>query len=193
MRLYNMLTIPHLLEKHVAFFSTLLLLFIVSPTCLLADQQDLARYKLGVGDKIKIIVHGEEDLTLETKLSDSGGFKYPFLGDVQAAGLSLEQLNQVLVSGLKPDYLLQPDINIFIVEYRGFFIHGEIKKPGNYPYQPGLTLEKAIALAGGFTERASKTRIYRLSENDKQVAEQKIDLEVKIQPGDIVNIKQSFF
>lgn len=151
-------------------------------------------YQLGVGDKIKIVVHGEDDLTLETTLSDTGSFTYPFLGEINAAGLSIEQLSRIIIDGLKPDYLINPDINIFVVEYRQFFINGEVNRPGGYPYQPDLTLRKAVALAGGFTDRASKSSVSVIPEASKDKAkEKKIELDGKIEAGDIITVKQRFF
>jgi len=157
-----------------------------------AESQTL--YKLGVGDRIKIVVHGESDLTLETTLSESGSFTYPFLGEVTATGLSVEQLSRSIIAGLKPDYLIDPDVNIFVVEYRQFFIHGEVNRPGGYPYQPDLTLRKAVALAGGFTDRASRSSISVIPEGSTDKSkEKKIELDNKIQAGDIITVKQRFF
>lgn len=157
-------------------------------------SENLTLYKLGVGDRIKIVVHGESDLTLETTLSDTGSFTYPFLGEVPAAGLSVEQLSKSIVEGLKPDYLIDPDINVSIVKYRQFFINGEVNSPGGYPFQPDLTLRKAVTLAGGFTDRASKSSISVIPEGSEDKNKQKrIDLEDKIKAGDIITVKQRFF
>src|SRR5690606_16399753 len=153
--------------------------------------ETINRYQLGVGDRIKIIVHGESDLTLETTLSNTGSFTYPFLGEINADGLSIEQLGQVLIDGLKPDYLINPDVNVSIVEYRQFFINGEVNRPGGYPYQPDLTLRKAATLAGGFSDRASKTSVTVIPEgSDDKNKEKKIDLDSPIQAGDIITVKQ---
>jgi len=169
----------------------LTLLFTISAN---TYSENLSLYRLGVGDKIKIVVHGEDDLTLETTLSETGSFTYPFLGEITAAGLSIEELSQRIIKGLKPDYLINPDINIFIAEYRQFFINGEVIRPGGYPYQPDLTLRKAVSLAGGFTDRASKSSITVIADGkDDGKNEKKIDLESYIQAGDIITVKQRFF
>lgn len=180
-------------KKPFSFSKTLVVISLIT-FCQHLYSENLTFYKLGVGDRIKIVVHGEADLTLETTLSDSGSFTYPFLGEVTAAGLSVDQLSRSIINGLKPNYLIDPDVNISVVGYRQFFIHGEVNRPGGYPYQPDLTLRKAVALAGGFTDRASRSSILVIPEgsNDKN-KERKIELEDKIQAGDIITVKQRFF
>lgn len=158
-----------------------------------SSAQDLQNYHLGSGDTIKITVWGEPDLTLETLLADTGSFNYPFLGNVTASGLTIDQLEKHITDGLKEGFLLEPDVNVQILSYRGFFIRGEVNRPGIYPFQPRLTLAKAIALAGGLTERASKSKMTILSDSDGQAEPRKATLSNVIQPGDIINIEQSFF
>ncbi len=155
--------------------------------------QDLSTYRLGSGDTIKISIYGEPDMALETVLTDTGTINYPFIGNIQITGMTIAELEAIIVAGLKPDYLLDPEVNIHIKTYRHFYIYGEVKKPGGYEYQPGLTLRKAIALAGGLTPRASKSKMYLISEHDDIEEEAPLAIDDTIQPGDIINIKQSFF
>lgn len=171
-------------------FSSLCLLILLSS---LTHAQNLENYRLGAGDSIKITVWDEPDLTLEILLADTGSFNYPFLGTINSAGLTIDELKQRLKESLSPDFLLNPDINVQIISYRGFFIRGEVRSPGNYPFQPGLTLRKAIALAGGLTERASKSKMMIISDNDPDKKERKAAPETLIQPGDTINVEQSFF
>lgn len=174
------------------FFLVLLALF--SSLTVAEEALDISSdYRLGSGDTIKIAVWNEPDLTLQTVLSDTGTFNYPFLGNIKALGLTIDELEAKIASGLSPDFLLKPDVNVLIINYRHFFIRGEVKKPGNYEFQPGLTLRKAIAIAGGLTERASKTKMFILSDSDPGGEEIPSKLEQKIKPGDIIYIKQSFF
>lgn len=149
-------------------------------------------YLLGAGDKIDIKVFGHPDLDLETRLTDSGVINYPFLGSINVSGLTLKQLEALLYSGLKGDYLIEPNIHVGMSEYRPFYIHGEVRKPGGYPYQPGLTVNQAIALAGGLTERASRERIMLTREADKDATEQ-ANLGTRVLAGDTVMIYQRFF
>jgi polysaccharide export outer membrane protein len=118
---------------------------------------NLTQYRLGSGDEIKITVFGQQDLSLTTTLPNHGVINYPFLGDIRVIGLTAAELEAKLYAGLKGDYLVEPSVSVTVIEYRPFFIDGEVKRPGGYPYQPGLSVNKAAALAGGYTERASKT------------------------------------
>jgi len=155
--------------------------------------QDLNSYRLGSGDYIKISVYGEPDLGLETVLTDTGTINYPFLGTMKVVGLTVAELQHALTKGLQPDYLIAPEVHVDIKTYRHFYIYGEVKRPGGYEFQPGLTLRKAIALSGGLTPRASSTKMFLISEHDDNPDEVLIELDDSIQPGDIINIKQSFF
>jgi len=150
-------------------------------------------YRLGSGDTIKITVFGQKDLSIETLLNDSGKVDYPFLGQLQATGKTLTEFQQNIHNGLKGDYLINPSVSVTIVQYRPFFIDGEVETPGGYPFQPGLTINKAAALAGGYTERASLTKIFIIRSNDEQQRSISIHANAKVQPGDIITIKQSYF
>lgn len=164
--------------------------------CLSVFAQDkrLSDYALGVGDKIKITVFGEENLSLEVTLSDAGTFSYPFLGEIPVLGRTIGGLADYITEGLLDGYLIQPNVSVTVVEYRPFYIHGEVKEPGGYPFQPGLTLQRAVALAGGFTERASSSKFYLLSEGAQDESErQKIELTSPLNPGDTITVEESFF
>jgi protein involved in polysaccharide export with SLBB domain len=154
--------------------------------------QEDANYLLGPGDKIIIQVYGEEELKIETQLTDSGKINYPFLGEIMAKGLSIKQLESRIYNGLKGDYFVEPNVFVGMVEYRPFFIHGEVKLPGGYPYQPGMTVNQAVALAGGLTERASKEKIFITREANKSKQEN-ANLNTKVDAGDTITIEQRFF
>ncbi|WP_221075685.1 polysaccharide biosynthesis/export family protein [Agarivorans aestuarii] len=149
-------------------------------------------YRLGPGDVINIKVYGEEDLSMELLINNSGKIDYPYLGRLSVSGATSQELKQTIQTGLKGDYLIQPKVAVNIVQYRQIFINGEVENPGGYAYQPGLTIEKAIALAGGFTERASKTNI-NVSSGANNSLVSKATLNSKIQAGDIIVVKASFF
>lgn len=150
-------------------------------------------YTLGPGDKIHIVVYGEVDLTTDVKIDKSGFISFPFLDDIQAIGLSTKQLEHVIRKGLLGDYLIDPQVSVSIAMYRPFFIHGQVKRPGGYPYQDDLTLDKAIAIAGGLSNRASSSdwKITRLVNGMKVTIVGNVATE--IQPDDIIKIEQSFF
>ncbi|MGL1958249.1 MAG: polysaccharide export protein [Colwellia sp.] len=158
-----------------------------------AYAQSSSDYRLGSGDTIRITVFGQNDLSIETLLNDSGKIDYPFLGQIQASGKTLAEFQQKIYKGLKGDYLINPNVSVSIIQYRPFFIDGEVENPGGYPFQPGLTVNKAAAIAGGYTERASLSKIFIIRSNDLKQKSVSISANKLIQPGDIVTIKQSYF
>ncbi|WP_448212793.1 polysaccharide biosynthesis/export family protein [Colwellia sp. MEBiC06753] len=159
----------------------------------ITNAEPATDYQLGSGDTIKITVFGQADLSMETLIDDSGKMEYPFLGQIQATGKTLAQLQNDIYSGLKGDYLVNPNVSVTIVEYRPFFIDGEVEKPGAYAFQPGLTVSKAAALAGGYTERASLSKIFIVRSNDTEQKMVNVKGSELVQPGDIITVRQSYF
>lgn len=157
-------------------------------------QQDATEYRLGSGDLIKITVFGQSDLSVETRLSNVGIIRYPFLGDIKLVGKTVNQIEELIDKGLRGDYLVNPSVSVTVVEYRPFFIDGEVKQPGGYPYQPGLSVDKAAALAGGYTERANTDGDIIIRRN-VQGREIRLELSASdtILPGDIVTVQARFF
>ena len=169
-------------------FLSVLLLLALSATA------SAAQYKLGSGDVIRISVHGEPDLSFEeVRLTDAGTFTFPFIGEVDANGKTPGEVRTVLVEKLKDGYLIDPRVSVSVVNYREFYISGEVKLPGGYPYQPGLTLDRAIALAGGLTERASTKRMTIVRGSEGSRAEEKATMDTQVRPGDTINIDEGFF
>ncbi|MGB0937971.1 MAG: polysaccharide biosynthesis/export family protein [Colwellia sp.] len=148
-------------------------------------------YVLGPGDKVEIKVYGQEDLLTESLLGNSGTINYPFLGEIKVSGLSIKQLEALIYKGLKDGYFVEPNVNAQVTEYRPFYIHGEVKKPGAYPYQPSMTVNQAVALAGGLTERASEDKILLFKEGNKESVPAL--LSTNVSPGDTITIEQRFF
>ncbi|MGI9295677.1 MAG: polysaccharide biosynthesis/export family protein [Pseudomonadales bacterium] len=174
----------------------IIILLLLSALC--SAQNDTANkttppYTLGAGDKILIKVFGELDLTISVILTGSGSFSYPFLGEIKALGLTVAELEQLITKGLKGQYLLNPAVTVLIEEYRPFYLNGEVKQPGGYPYRPSLTLEKALTLAGGFTERASRKKIIVLRAGANGKEKQSIGLNDPVYPGDVITVHRSFF
>ena len=153
-----------------------------------------AQYRLASGDVIRIVVFGEKDLSIESlRLTDAGTFSYPFIGQVNAKGKTAAEIEQVIIEELIGDYLIDPRVSVSILEYREFFISGEVKRPGGYPFQPGLTLRRAVALAGGLTERASTNRISIVRDTEGTRAAVAATLDTELKPGDTITIDQGFF
>ena len=163
--------------------------------CLAAAQApELSTYKLGAGDQITIRVLGEDDLKREkVRLSDAGTISFPILGEIRVKGMTVGALEDYVTRGLKGRYLLNPQVTVSIDEYRNFYVNGMVDKPGGYPYSPGLTVRKAITLAGGFKERASRDKINIIRDDDPKQTPRRVDLNTPVLPGDILTIEESFF
>ena len=149
-------------------------------------------YVLGNGDTISILVFDESDLTMDAAVGDSGEINYSYLGAITVAGKTPVQIEREITSLLKDGYLVNPSVNVTIKEYRPFFMNGEVRNPGGYPYQPGLTLEKAIALAGGLTDRASQRRMYVIRAGNEEDGKRRIKLSSPVAPGDVIEINEGF-
>lgn len=175
------------------FFFLLLLTAIMLAFLSPSYAQDLQHYKLGADDVISISVFDEPDLSLrEARVSSTGTIAMPLIGQVNVKGLSIAQAEQAIYDLYLGDYLKKPDITITIVEYRQFYVNGEVSKPGGYSYREGMTVQRAITLAGGFTERASRSKILLVRENSNGMPTT-VDLTTSVQPGDVITVEESFF
>lgn len=150
-------------------------------------------YLLGVGDTIEIVVYGEKDLTTKVKIARSGLVSFPFLEAINVIGRSVNEVKNIIHAGLLGDYLINPQVTVSIVEYRPFFIHGQVVRPGGFPFQEDLRLDKAIALAGGLTNRASKVDWIITRTVQGKTVTIKASIATLVQPDDIIKIEQSFF
>jgi len=177
------------IARLVLFF----LLFSVSEASF-AQAPQLSIYKLGSGDTISIRVLGEDDLKRErVRLSDAGTVSFPVLGEIKVKGMTVGGLEEYVTKGLKGRYLINPQVTVSIEEYRNFFVNGQVEKPGGYPFSPGLTVRKAISIAGGFKERASREKINVIRDDDATQTAKRVDMNATILPGDILTVEESFF
>ncbi len=159
-----------------------------------SPRDALSNYKLGSGDVITIRVFGEDDLARDkVRLTDAGTLSYPVLGELLVAGKTVGELETTIANGLRGRYLVNPRVSVSIDEYRQFFINGQVEKPGGYPYQPGLSVRKAVSIAGGFKERASLNKIFLIRDGDTTNKPLKVDLNTTVNPGDVVTVEESFF
>ncbi|ART80929.1 polysaccharide biosynthesis/export family protein [Oceanisphaera avium] len=181
-----------ILQMLSAMFRMCLVFGLLSSSAAMAEVD--SSYTLDAGDLLKVSVYGEPDLSFDKiQLNDAGTFSFPFIGTVRAKGQTAAAVERQITQGLKGDYLVNPRVTVSILEYRGFYINGEVRSPGGYPFIPGMTLRKAVALAGGFTERASKRSFNIIHESDANKVPNKANLNTNIMPGDIITIEQSFF
>jgi len=150
-------------------------------------------YRLGPGDKLQIDVFNQADLTGEYTLDGNGHFTMHLIGQVDAVGKTPTELEALLISKLKPDYLVNPRISVRVQSYRPFYIIGEVKSPSSYAYVNGMTYLTAVAIAGGFTYRAKKDRVYVVRGGDPDGGEHKLEVNDKVRPGDIIRIAERLF
>ncbi|MFZ4068719.1 MAG: polysaccharide biosynthesis/export family protein [Caulobacterales bacterium] len=150
-------------------------------------------YKLGSGDKVRIIVFGQTDLSGEFSLDGSGAISIPLIGKIDALNLTTVQLEQAIANRLKDGYLNDPRVSAQVLNFRPFFILGEVNKPGEYPYADGMTILKAVATAGGHTYRADQRRVFiKRAESGKEEAVA-VTSNTAVHPGDTIRIPERFF
>jgi polysaccharide export outer membrane protein len=169
---------------------------------------DSTLYTLTAGDTISITVYGEDNLTIEElKIDNRETVDYPYLGKIKLGGKTLEQLQQEITNGLKGSVLINPKVNVSMVEYRNIYVNGLVNKPGGYEYEPDLTVQEAISLAGGvLTKYRRSAKVYLISEGEYEnyTAEQlteafesdtedEVALYQKIKPGDTLHVIGSFW
>lgn len=158
-----------------------------------AHAQALEAYRLGPGDKVKVTVFGHPQESGEFEIDGSGNLSYPLLGSVPAKSRTIAELQQTITSELDKNYIVDPKVTIEVLNYRPFYIYGEVQRAGQYEYVAGLTVRRAIAIAGGFTRRARHEPVTLIREADSGVTKAKSDLDKPVLPGDIIEVSRRFF
>ncbi|MBV8092882.1 MAG: polysaccharide export protein [Acetobacteraceae bacterium] len=153
-----------------------------------------AEYHLGPGDQVRIITFGGEQLTGEFRVDASGDISLPLVGNVRAAGLTPHQLETAVAKALERSKLYKnPSVSVEVVNYRPIFVLGEINKPGQYPYQPGMTVVTAVAVAGGFTYRAIDNAFSIVRDVNGRPIEGRAARQTLVQPGDVITVYERRF
>jgi polysaccharide biosynthesis/export protein VpsN len=150
-------------------------------------------YKLASGDRVRVTVFRHVDLSGEFQLDGRGYFAMPLVGEIQGGGMDSRQLENEIEARLKDGgYLVNPQVGVEVLNYRPFYIIGEVNNPGSYQYVNGMTVINAVALAGGFTYRADQDDIM-INRGGSQGAEVEGLLDTEVLPGDIINVTERFF
>ena len=179
------------LSRTVVSGSVAILLGVLAgPAPCSAEQTE---YRFGTGDEIRITVFGHEDLSGEFTISETGTVSLPLAGSLNLGGLSIRQAEREVVGALKPDYLLNPRVGIEVLNYRPFYILGEVREPGSYPYVNGMTVTEAVALGGGFTYRAKKEKFVIIRASDATRRERPASITDVVLPGDVIKVLERFF
>ena len=150
-------------------------------------------YRLAVGDRIRVDVYGEPDLSLDAIIDGSGHINYPLLGRVPALGMTPVELEMSLLRKLTGDYLVSPNVRVTVLQFRPIYLVGQVQREGAYPFVEGLTVEKAIALAGGLTKLASERRIFIVRESKTRIEREPARFDTSIRPGDTIIVEESLF
>jgi polysaccharide biosynthesis/export protein len=149
-----------------------------------------SEYRIGPNDIIRVQVFGEDDLSVERKVGGDGQINFPLLGNVAVHGRTIQALQDELAARLGDGYVRQPKVIVYIVRYRNFYVSGEVRTPGGYAYEGGLTVRKAISLAGGFTEKADRHVIKVLRGGQGIADAQPIAQDGLILPDDTIMVAQ---
>jgi polysaccharide biosynthesis/export protein len=150
-------------------------------------------YRVGAGDRLSIRVVGEPDLTGEFLVDASGILSMPYVQSVRVASLNTGQIEKLIVQKLKSGYLRDPKVSVQAIALRPFYIMGEVGTGGSFPYQPGMTVQNAIAIAGGYNTRADHGTVLITRKLSKGTTTYKVPVTTQVYPGDIIYIRERWF
>jgi polysaccharide export outer membrane protein len=162
-----------------------------SPSPIPGEQE--GTYIIGPGDRILIDVMGEEALGGQRLVDDSGAILMPFLGTVRISGLSPKEASARIAARLRNGFLRDPQVTVQVTTMRPFFILGEVARAGSYAYQPGMTIQNAVAIAGGFTARAERRRVVLTRRSVQGERSYRVPVTTPLYPGDIVSVDERWF
>ena len=153
---------------------------------------DLAEYRLGSGDQMRLIVFGEPDLSGEFTIDGTGFIALPLIGDMRAANMTLRELEDSIEAKLRDGYLTDPRVSAEVINYRPFYIIGEVQNGGEYPFVSGMTVISAIARAGGYTYRADTRRVF-VTHAEESKENEYPSQNTLVMPGDIIRVPERLF
>jgi polysaccharide export outer membrane protein len=159
------------------------------------DSGSAPNYHLGSGDKLRITFFGKhvEDLTGEYEIDGAGLIPLPLVGNLRLGGVTLAEAESIIKNAYQPDYVLDPRISIQVLNYRPFYIMGQVNRPGSYSYVNGITVLEAVVIAGGFTKRAKESRMTIIRANNLTREKQDAVPETIVLPGDVIEVPQRYF
>lgn len=156
-------------------------------------QTSEAEYRLGAGDRVRVTVFGQPDLSDEFEVASNGTISMPLIGAVPTVGKSLPELEEQIAYQLRQGYLNQPSVSVEVLNYRPFYILGEVETPGSYPYRAGMTVLNAVVMGGGYTYRADQDDITVKRSDASGEREIEVTPDTKVLPGDVINVGMRFF
>lgn len=157
------------------------------------QQETDDSYRLGPGDKVRLNVYNEGALSGEFAVSTSGTISFPLIGDVKATSRTVDEISADVQRRLADGYLRDPKVSMEITNYRPFFILGEVKSPGQYPFASGMTVLNAVATAQGFSPRADRKVAYIRKAGDTEESAYRLTPDLRVQPGDTIRVGERYF
>lgn len=157
------------------------------------QSQEVTAYALGSSDRLRVTVFGHPDLSGEFEVDGTGAISMPLIGQIRAIGLSTVEFEKAIAERLSDGYVLNPRVSAEVINYRPFYILGEVGRPGEYPYTSGLTVQNAVAAAGGFTYRANKRVVFIKSIDVDQEIAYDLTPSTVVKPGDTIRIGERIF
>lgn len=158
-----------------------------------ATDTQVEDYRLGAGDKLRLNVFNEQDLSGEFAVNANGSLSLPLIGDIPVVGKQVDEVATLIQQKLAEGYVREPKVSIEITTYRPFFILGEVRQPGQYAYAAGMTVTNAIALAQGFTPRAVQGTVMIRRAGSSSEEAYKIAPGLRVWPGDTIRINERYF
>jgi len=150
-------------------------------------------YRLDTGDKLRIVVFGQAELSGDFTVDSSGAVSMPLMPPIQARGLTTDEFEDVVAAQLSNTLLRNPNVSVQVTEFRPFFILGEVQRAGQYPYVNGMTVQSAVAVAGGFTYRADEDRVKITRNRGDHIVEIGVDSTAPVLPGDTILVRERYF
>ena len=148
-------------------------------------------YRLGPNDVIRVQVFGEDDLSVERTVDGNGIITFPLLGALSVGGQTVQDFQDELTARLRAGYIRHPKVTVFIVKHRNFTVSGEVKKPGGFEYKEGMTVQEALALAEGFTEKADRSGVKVARQNGSSAQTVPVALDAVVLPNDLLIVPQA--
>jgi polysaccharide export outer membrane protein len=160
-----------------------------------AKKSDPMSYLLGSGDKLRISFFGKHysDLSGDYEIDGAGIVPLPLVGNIRLGGKTISEAENAIKDAYKPDYVKDPRVSVQVLNYRPFYIWGQVNAPGSYPYVNGITVLEAVVIAGGFTKRAKQGKMKIIRGNDPSRTEHDATPETVILPGDVIEVPQRYF
>lgn len=153
----------------------------------------IEEYRLGSGDRLRIIIFGEPDLSGEFMVNGAGFVSMPLIGEIAASDKTITELQRDIETALRDGYLNEPQVSAEVLNFRPFYILGEVNTPGTFPYTDGLTVLNAVATAGGFTYRANERVVYIRRAGETKEHQYKLTSTTPVRPGDTIRIGERIF